>query len=217
MQLRPLFIGIVIAVAAQAASFGSVASKPSPRVQFVYFQAVISQRTPKARYAMQMRNTGGREIYSITDMVGHTAFRDRGQIKTDLIALQTHRFQQKKVRQLTVELQRYEHFLKSCPVIISGADLKADAKSDYDSTSKIWKVTINIKPEGVEKMNRFTSGHIGCIIAILRDGSIISAPNIWEPIKSSTIQFSGGFLSADDADSFANAVNTDARAQPAPR
>ncbi|KQN76995.1 protein translocase subunit SecD [Sphingomonas sp. Leaf62] len=75
--------------------------------------------------------------------------------------------------------------------IISGDQL-ADARQTYDQNGQP-NVTINFDSEGGRRFAKVTQENTGKPFAIIVDNSVISAPNINEPILGGSATISGGF------------------------
>lgn len=75
--------------------------------------------------------------------------------------------------------------------IISGDQL-ADARQTYDQNGQP-NVTINFNAEGGRRFAKVTQENTGKPFAIIVDNSVISAPNINEPILGGSATISGGF------------------------
>lgn len=75
--------------------------------------------------------------------------------------------------------------------IISGDQL-ADARQTYDQNGQP-NVTINFNSEGGRRFAKVTQENTGKPFAIIVDNSVISAPNINEPILGGSATISGGF------------------------
>lgn len=74
---------------------------------------------------------------------------------------------------------------------LTGADLKIATPGTNEFGEPV--VFIEFNKEGAEKFKNVTSRHIGKPLAILLDGTIISAPNINEAIPGGKAQISGNF------------------------
>ncbi|MFD1035258.1 protein translocase subunit SecD [Sphingomonas hankookensis] len=89
--------------------------------------------------------------------------------------------------------------------IISGDQL-ADARQTYDQNGQP-NVTINFNAEGGRRFAKVTQENTGKPFAIIVDNSVISAPNINEPILGGSATISGGFT-ADSANQLAIALRS---------
>lgn len=87
--------------------------------------------------------------------------------------------------------------------VITGNDIK-DAKAVYAAQSSTGiqepVVSLELNPEGAEKFALATSNNVGKIIAIYLDDSIISAPQVREPITDGKSQISGKMTMEEAAD-----------------
>ncbi len=89
--------------------------------------------------------------------------------------------------------------------IISGDQL-ADARQSYDQNQQP-NVSINFNSEGGRRFARVTQENVGRPFAIIVDNSVISAPNINEPILGGSASISGGFT-VDSANQLAIALRS---------
>lgn len=89
--------------------------------------------------------------------------------------------------------------------IISGDQL-ADARQSYDQNGQP-NVTINFNSEGGRRFAKVTQENTGKPFAIIVDNSVISAPNINEPILGGSASISGGFT-VDSANQLAIALRS---------
>ena len=89
--------------------------------------------------------------------------------------------------------------------IISGDQL-ADARQTYDQNGQP-NVTINFNADGGRRFAKVTQENTGKPFAIIVDNSVISAPNINEPILGGSATISGGFT-ADSANQLAIALRS---------
>jgi len=78
------------------------------------------------------------------------------------------------------------------PVIISGDQL-ADARQGFDQQSNSPNVSINFNAAGGQRFARVTQQNVNKPFAIIVDNSVISAPNINEPILGGSASISGSF------------------------
>lgn len=88
-------------------------------------------------------------------------------------------------------------------VVITGNDIK-EAKAVY-STDPVTNmqqpvVSLELTPEGAKKFASATTNNIGKIIAIFLDDSVISAPQVGEPITDGKCQISGRMTMEEAAD-----------------
>lgn len=89
--------------------------------------------------------------------------------------------------------------------IISGDQL-ADARQTYDQNGQP-NVTINFNADGGRRFAKVTQENTGKPFAIIVDNSVISAPNINEPILGGSATISGGFT-VDSANQLAIALRS---------
>ena len=85
-----------------------------------------------------------------------------------------------------------EELIVSKRVVISGDNL-IDAQPQFDNQSNQPLVRFNLDRAGAQKFGRITTENVGRRLAIVLDDSVISAPNIREPITGGTGTISGGF------------------------
>jgi len=78
------------------------------------------------------------------------------------------------------------------PVIISGDQL-ADARQGYEQQTNAPNVVINFNSAGGQRFARVTQANVNKPFAIIVDNSVISAPNINEPILGGSASINGGF------------------------
>jgi len=78
------------------------------------------------------------------------------------------------------------------PTDLTGADLK-EAQVVFDQTSGSPAVSLEFTVEGGEKFGQITEENIGKPLAILLDGSPVSAPIVQQKITGGTAQISGEF------------------------
>jgi len=77
-------------------------------------------------------------------------------------------------------------------VMVSGDEL-TDAQQGYDSQTNEPVVNIRFNGAGGKKFGRVTSENVNRPFAIILDGTVLSAPNINEPILGGSAQISGSF------------------------
>ncbi len=85
-----------------------------------------------------------------------------------------------------------EEAIVSKRIIISGDNL-VDAKPTMNSQTNETVVTFSLDRVGAKKFAKATSTGVGKRLAIILDGSIISAPSVREPIIGGSGQISGNF------------------------
>ena len=77
-------------------------------------------------------------------------------------------------------------------VMVSGDEL-TDAQQGYDSQTNEPVVNIRFNGAGGKKFGRVTQANVNRPFAIILDGTVLSAPNINEPILGGSAQISGSF------------------------
>jgi protein-export membrane protein SecD len=97
--------------------------------------------------------------------------------------------------------------LKEAPLILDGSALRPSCEAVLNPASGGPLVRFELTPEGAERLKEFTSKNVGAILAIVFDGTILSAPSIVEPITEGAGQIGGGFKSMADAKSLADLLN----------
>jgi len=85
-----------------------------------------------------------------------------------------------------------EEAIVSKRIILSGDNL-VDAKPTMDTQSNETVVNFSLDRVGAKKFGKATSNGVGKRLAIVLDGTIISAPNVREPITGGSGQISGNF------------------------
>ncbi|MDE0879641.1 MAG: protein translocase subunit SecD [Sphingomonas bacterium] len=90
--------------------------------------------------------------------------------------------------------------------IITGDQL-ADARQGFDPTTNAPNVVINFNAEGGNRFARVTQQNVNKPFAIIVDNSVISAPNINEPILGGSASISGSFT-VDSANQLAIALRS---------
>jgi preprotein translocase subunit SecD len=95
-------------------------------------------------------------------------------------------------------------------LILKGADLKPECKANIDPSKGEPYVSFEFKPSGADAFGKFTTEHVGEILAIVLDKEIISAPNIDEPIPNGQGIIRGGFQTMVEARTLANLLNSGA-------
>jgi len=91
-------------------------------------------------------------------------------------------------------------------VMISGDQL-TDARQGYDPTSNAPDVSIKFNSQGGRKFAQVTQANVNKPFAIIVDNSVISAPNINEPILGGSASISGSFT-VDSANQLAIALRS---------
>ena len=77
-------------------------------------------------------------------------------------------------------------------VVVSGDNL-VDAQPQFDNQSNQPLVRFTLDRQGAQKFGKITTENVGRRLAIVLDNSVISAPNIREPITGGSGTISGGF------------------------
>ena len=85
-----------------------------------------------------------------------------------------------------------EELTVSKRVVVSGDNL-VDAQPQFDNQSNQPLVRFTLDRQGAQKFGKITTENVGRRLAIVLDNSVISAPNIREPITAGTGTISGGF------------------------
>ncbi|HEX8420376.1 MAG TPA: protein translocase subunit SecD [Sphingomonas sp.] len=91
-------------------------------------------------------------------------------------------------------------------VMISGDQL-TDARQGFDQQTNAAQVLINFNSQGGARFARVTQQNVNKPFAIILDNSVISAPNINEPILGGTASISGNFT-VDSANQLAIALRS---------
>ncbi|MEH3037791.1 MAG: protein translocase subunit SecD [Sphingomonas adhaesiva] len=90
--------------------------------------------------------------------------------------------------------------------IITG-DMLADARQEFEPTTNAPQVSITFDSQGGRRFARVTQENVNRPFAIIIDNSVISAPNINEPILGGRASISGGFTT-DSANQLAIALRS---------
>ena len=85
-----------------------------------------------------------------------------------------------------------EELTVSKRVVVSGDNL-VDAQPQFDNQSNQPLVRFTLDRQGAQKFGKITTENVGRRLAIVLDNSVISAPNIREPITGGSGTISGGF------------------------
>ena len=85
-----------------------------------------------------------------------------------------------------------EELTVSKRVVVSGDNL-VDAQPQFDNQSNQPLVRFSLDRQGAQKFGKITTENVGRRLAIVLDNSVISAPNIREPITAGSGTISGGF------------------------
>ncbi|MCK5781249.1 MAG: protein translocase subunit SecDF [Flavobacteriales bacterium] len=81
-----------------------------------------------------------------------------------------------------------------------GGDVITDAKSDFDQTSSMPVVSMEMSKLGAKKWHKLTEANVKRSIAIVLDGYVYSAPNVNEAISGGRSQISGRFTVNESQD-----------------
>jgi SecD/SecF fusion protein len=135
-------------------------------MEFRWFKDVQSQRTPTAKYRMQVTqgSEGESDTYKFFDTTNNNKPIDPQQV------------------------------INESELIVTGKDLRPNSKAGFDP-SRPGEVVVHFefKSEGAQKFAEFTRNHVGDILAIVLDNVVISAPNINSPIEEGQGQIEGNF------------------------
>lgn len=114
---------------------------------------------------------------------------------------------------LTCDSQGQKYILAPAPLVdpskpqgarLDGSMIKADTvKGGFDNQQGHTFVSFSFQGKGVETWARVTSTYTGQQVAIVLDSSVVSAPNIQEPITTGNTQITGPF-DTDQAIALAN-------------
>ena len=85
-----------------------------------------------------------------------------------------------------------EELAVSKRIVVSGDNL-IDAQPQFDNQSNQPLVRFTLDRQGAQKFGKITTENVGRRLAIVLDNSVISAPNIREPITGGSGTISGGF------------------------
>lgn len=86
------------------------------------------------------------------------------------------------------------YVIKTAPVLTK-ADIES-AKASFDERTGGPVVSIVLTPDGRERFAEFSRAHVGRMIAMVVDGTVISAPVIAEPVTGGQLQIAGRFTVA---------------------
>ena len=92
-----------------------------------------------------------------------------------------------------------EELIVSKRVVVSGDNL-VDAQPQFDNQSNQPIVLFTLDRLGAQKFGKITTENVGRRLAIVLDNTIISAPQIREPITTGTGTISGGFSFQESTD-----------------
>lgn len=148
------------------------------QLEFWYLPSVQNERNPMARYRIEQREEGGREVNVVYDTVQ--------QKEVDIVEF------------LQDQKQRAAEMGEQNPVV-TGAELKPNCKLVYDQVGRP-QVAFEFNAEGARRFGDFTRKHVGEILAIVLDDRIISAPRINEAILGGKGVIEGNFSAAEAAE-----------------
>lgn len=148
------------------------------QLEFWYLPSVQNERNPMARYRIEQREEGGREVNVVYDTVQ--------QKEVDIVEF------------LQDQKQRAAEMGEQNPVV-TGAELKPNCKLVYDQVGRP-QVAFEFNAEGARRFGDFTRKHVGEILAIVLDNRIISAPRINEAILGGKGVIEGNFSAAEAAE-----------------
>ncbi|MDW8321150.1 MAG: protein translocase subunit SecD [Armatimonadota bacterium] len=148
------------------------------QLEFWYLPSVQSERNPMARYRIETRKEGVREITTIYDTVQ--------QKEVDIVEF------------LQDQKQRAAEMGEQNPVV-TGAELKPVCRIVHDQLGRP-QVSFEFNAEGARRFGDFTRKHVGEILAIVLDNRIISAPRINEPILGGKGVIEGDFTAVEAAE-----------------
>lgn len=148
------------------------------QLEFWYLPSVQNERNPMARYRIEQREEGGREVNVVYDTVQ--------QKEVDIVEF------------LQDQKQRAAEMGEQNPVV-TGAELKPTCKLVYDQVGRP-QVAFEFNAEGARRFGDFTRKHVGEILAIVLDNRIISAPRINEAILGGKGVIEGSFSAAEAAE-----------------
>jgi preprotein translocase subunit SecD len=107
----------------------------------------------------------------------------------------------------------YEQIKATFPIIVSGADLKPNARSGFDQNGRP-AVFFELQANAARKFAEATTINKGRLMPIFLDERCISAPSINEPITGGSGQISGGFKDLKEAGDLAVLLNSGALPAP---
>ncbi len=148
------------------------------QLEFWYLPSVQNERNPMARYRIEQREEGGREVNVVYDTVQ--------QKEVDIVEF------------LQDQKQRAAEMGEQNPVV-TGAELKPNCQLVYDQVGRP-QVAFEFNAEGARRFGDFTRKHVGEILAIVLDNRIISAPRINEAILGGKGVIEGNFTAAEAAE-----------------
>lgn len=148
------------------------------QLEFWYLPSVQNERNPMARYRIEQKEEGGREVNVVYDTVQ--------QKEIDIVEF------------LQDQKQRAAEMGEQNPVV-TGAELKPNCQLVYDQVGRP-QVAFEFNAEGARRFGDFTRKHVGEILAIVLDNRIISAPRINEAILGGKGVIEGNFTAAEAAE-----------------
>lgn len=104
-----------------------------------------------------------------------------------------------------------EQVLKRSKIILTAADVKPSVKAEKDPQGHNTVIALEFTELGKKKFTDFTKQHVGDVLAIIINGSILSAPTVNEPILEGRVVIRGRFT-AQEAQKIADQINAAAKA-----
>jgi SecD/SecF fusion protein len=148
-------------------------------MKFYWFRNVQTQKNPNGKYLMSVTpgGEGEADIYKFTDAV-------------------------------TKKPVTHTQVIQDAELIVSGEELRPTSKANFDpSRPGEVVVSFEFKSKGASQFAEFTRNHVGDILAIVLDETVISAPNIESEIPNGQGQISGGFKDMSEARLLAQLMN----------
>lgn len=94
-------------------------------------------------------------------------------------------------------------YVAATPIITNAHIEQASVGEDGVSGRPV--VNIRLNDEGADLFGAYTAGNVGKRVAILIDGTLVSAPQLNEPILGGSLQISGNFT-LEEAERIANGI-----------
>ena len=206
---------------------------------FYYFKTAGTFKSGKPIIVEPYNTPDGHEHYMFVVRATSKQFRDGAAIRQDLIALKNTIIpndpkatpytiptplslgtdqailkltpaQIVQVNALNDELKLWQSFIASQQVILHGADIEPKSEAHLDANTNQPIVTQVFNSKGSREFANFTTQHVGELNGIVLDDSVISAPNIEQPILDGTAEISGGFATLAEAKQLADLLNAGA-------
>lgn len=171
--------------------------KSNAKLEIYYLKDVESERNPFATWRMQQPQPDertGADVYTFENVATKQI------IKSD-----TPEGMQKILDEVIDAWDRKTNPDGQKP-IISGDDLKPNAKGDLQGSSQV-VIAIELNERGTEKFEGFTRQHIGELTAIVLGNRILTAPRIVTPIIDGKAIITG-FASLEEAQEIAELLNS---------